>query len=162
LTQAQQWPIPLKFIILLLPTVIGIFAFLLPLVVLILPFLQNNFGIFAPSNNTVLAIIGIGIAIFGRFLSIRSAIQIRKQKEGGTKKSLKTASLFQLSRNPILLGLHFTFLGLFFTYPVATMLVGGLVYFANMHFKVILEEHFLTEKYGDSYIQYCQKTKRYL
>jgi len=42
------------------------------------------------------------------------------------------------------------------------MLVGGLVYFANMHFKVILEEHFLTEKYGDSYIQYCQKTKRYL
>jgi len=98
LTQAQQWPIPLKFIILLLPTVIGIFAFLLPLVVLILPFLQNNFGIFAPSNNTVLAIIGIGIAIFGRFLSIRSAIQIRKQKEGGTKKSL--SSRYNVGRRP--------------------------------------------------------------
>ncbi len=162
LSKIQNLPLISKIILLLIPTGIGIFTYLLPMLVILISPLENIFGSISNQTPFQLAIVGIVIAISGRLLSIYSAIQIRKKKEQTAKKDLKTKNFFQLSRNPILLGLHLTFIGLAFIFPVRAMFFGGLIYFANMHFKVILEEHFLKAKFGSSFIQYCQSTNRYL
>ncbi|MEM8908997.1 MAG: methyltransferase [Bacteroidota bacterium] len=161
LSKVQQLPLLSKIGLLLLPTLVGIFTYLLPLFVVLLPNLTQFFGPFQPELQWPLTIAGLLLAYLGRGLSILSAIQIRKRNQNPTQKALKTQRLFQHSRNPILLGLHLTFIGLALIYPVWVVFFGGLVYFANMHFKVILEEHFLKEKFGTSFIQYCQKTNRY-
>lgn len=160
LIQIQQLPYYSKVIILLLPTLIGVGTYLLPLLVTIFPSLKQIFG--TPTLSPIWFIVGVGIAILGRFITFSSAMHIRKNNSNpnGTN-NLKVNSFFNLSRNPILLGLHITFIGLLMTYPVLMMFLGGIVYFLNMHFKIILEEHFLKDKHGDSFIHYCKMTKRY-
>jgi len=160
LAKVQNLSFVSKVGLLLIPSVIAIFSYLLPLLVVLLPFLENYFGKLLPENRHALTIIGIIVAFSGRILSIKSAIDIRKKEQ--TTTNLKTKQFFKLSRNPILLGLHICFIGLLLIYPVWMMFLGGTVYFLNMHFKVLLEEHFLKEKFGDSFIQYCQTTNRYL
>jgi len=160
LSQVQQLPYFNKVILLLLPTLIGVGTYLLPLFVTIFPDLKQIFG--APSFSPIWLITGLIIAITGRVITISSALHIRKNNANpnGTNQ-LKTNSFFKLSRNPILLGLHITFIGLVMTYPVLIMFLGGIVYFLNLHFKIVLEEHFLKDKHGDSFIKYCKTTKRY-
>jgi len=160
LAKVQNLSLVAKFGLLLIPSFIGIFSYLLPLLVILLPFLENYFGELVTDQRYTLTIVGIVIALLGRLLSIKSAIDIRKKEQ--TTTNLKTKQFFKLSRNPILLGLHICFIGLLLIYPVWMMFLGGTVYFLNMHFKVLLEEHFLKEKFGDSFIQYCQTTNRYL
>ena len=87
LSRIQQLPLVLKFVLLLLPTAIGLLSYLLPLLVILIPALQSVFGPFQPEDQMVLSLVGVGIAIFGRYLSIYSAIQIRKQQVD--KKNLK-------------------------------------------------------------------------
>lgn len=177
LSRIQRMPLIFKIVLLLIPSLIAIGTYLLPLLVTLLPSLKPIFGQMPSPEFQIITIVGIGLAFLGRALSIRSAVEIsaksKKQKTdidaseqtsnyNVPPKNLKTKRLFQMSRNPILLGLHLTFIGLALIFPVRAMFFGGLVYFTNMHFKVILEEHYLKEKYGASFLNYCQTTNRYL
>ncbi len=149
---------PLKILSLVLPTVIGLSAYLLPLAVVLFPGLKNVFG--HPQLPGWWVYVGIATALLGRALTLRATLQIRHQS-GGPPETLNTSRIFGWSRNPILLGMHISFVGLLMTYPVWAMWLGGLIYFANMHFKVVLEERFLKDKYGEPFVNYCRMTPRY-
>jgi protein-S-isoprenylcysteine O-methyltransferase Ste14 len=105
-----------------------------------------------------MAFVGISIAAIGRLVSIKGTLTIKAQ----TSADLITTSIFKVSRNPISLGMHITILGLIVCFNNWVLWLGFILYLLNMHFKIVLEEKFLLQKYGEHYSIYTSKTPRYL
>jgi protein-S-isoprenylcysteine O-methyltransferase Ste14 len=74
---------------------------------------------------------------------------------------LHTGGLFSRMRNPGLVGLYIFIFGIWISIPSIYFLLGILFYIGYMHFKVLMEEDFLTNRYGSSYNEYISKTRRY-
>ena len=114
----------------------------------------------APTTSSY--VLGGLLILVGRSLTFYSVLTIRKgnpQKDGSFK--LHTDQVFQVSRNPGLAGMYLFLMGLIVTVPSIYLIGGGVIYFAHMHFKVLMEEDFLTSKFGGTYEQYKRSTGRY-
>lgn len=75
---------------------------------------------------------------------------------------LVTHGLFSLSRNPIFLGMQTTLIGLFLIMPNLISLLALVNGCILVQIQVRIEEAFLREKHGKTYIKYCQKTRRWI
>lgn len=136
------------------------FTFLIPLLPIFSSANISRSYVLAPT--TFSYALGGLLILVGRTLTFYSVFTIRKdnpQKDGSFK--LHTDEVFQLSRNPGLLGMYLFLTGLIVTVPSIYLIVGGVIYFAHMHFKVLMEEDFLTCKFGGAYEQYKRSTGRY-
>lgn len=131
---------------------LGILAFIF---IMIYPFIFSNI-IF----NLTPFIIGMILIWLGRFLTFYGSLDIRNHFRKD-KTSLMTKGTFRYSRNPILLGLNLTLLG--FTIAIASLwlFVLSLLFYVGMHIKVLDEEVFLSQRYGQNYISYKKLTGRY-
>ena len=67
-----------------------------------------------------------------------------------------------MSRNPIFLGMRLTLLGLFLILPNAFTLVVMVAGDLLMQIQVRLEEDFLTKTHGETYLNYCKRTRRWI
>lgn len=162
LKRVLQWPSVKKIALLALPTFISIITGVMPLLYLVL--IYSNMATWKNLNSeyNFQHIAGILCIITGRTLTIYSTFEIRKsnrQKEDSF--DLKTDGIFGFSRNPLLLGMYIMYAGMWIIFPTLTFAIGLIVYLANMHFRVLLEEDFLFHQFGDKFIHYRQKTKRY-
>jgi len=59
------------------------------------------------------------------------------------------------------MGLYIFLIGVWCAIPSIYFLAGIVFYMGYMHFKILMEEDFLANRYGDTYAQYMTKTKRY-
>jgi protein-S-isoprenylcysteine O-methyltransferase Ste14 len=75
---------------------------------------------------------------------------------------LKTTGLFKISRNPVFLGMSASLFGIFLVIPNAFTLLVFVLGFVSFQVQIRLEEEYLLKTHGDNYLQYCQKTKRWL
>lgn len=106
--------------------------------------------------------LGCGFILAGRLTTFASVLIIRQQNQQKADSFyLHTDFLFGRSRNPGLLGMYIFILGVWFLMPSIQYLVGIFYYFAYMHFKVLMEEDFLEQKFGEPYLQYKTTTGRY-
>lgn len=106
--------------------------------------------------------LGCGFIVAGRFTTFASVLVIRQQNQQKEDSfHLHTDFLFARSRNPGLLGMYIFILGIWFLMPSIQYLTAILYYCAYMHFKVLMEEDFLEQKFGESYLQYKTSTGRY-
>ena len=106
--------------------------------------------------------LGCGFILAGRFTTFASVLIIRQQNQQKDDSfHLHTDFLFARSRNPGLLGMYIFILGIWLLMPSIQYLAAILYYFAYMHFKVLMEEDFLEQKFGESYLQYKTSTGRY-
>ena len=107
-------------------------------------------------------VLGLAMLLTGRVLAMVTAHTIRRNNEQcGESFYLHTDGLFRWSRNPGLIGMYLFVVGIWVTMPSASLLVGILFYFLYMHFKVCMEEDFLSNKFGDQYADYLVRTRRY-
>lgn len=154
-----------------LPKLKKIIVFILPLLLVYLTFFfplfyflwqpEHLYLLFQPTEMSYL--IGILFILLGRWITFSSVLTIRKEnKQAGDSFKLHTGSLFSRTRNPGLVGMYVLFVGLWCCIPSPIFLVGILAYIGHMHFKVLMEENFLTNKYGQAYKAYFTHTKRYL
>ncbi len=163
LCRVQHWPRLLKLCLLVLPTTISVLVYCFPLLVMFFRPVEATFTPLSIMPELYANLIGTGLMVFGRSVSFFSVLAIRKDNsQQNGEFALKTEGVFGLSRNPILLGMYCTFIGLFFVFPYPIMLVGVSVYLINMHFRILLEEDFLEDKFGQQFILYKQTTRRYL
>jgi len=163
LFRVQHWPRLLKICLLVLPTIISVLVYCFPLLVMFLKPVRNSFTTFGFMPESFTNLLGIGLILLGRSVSFFSVLAIRKDNSQQNEEfALKTEGVFSLSRNPILLGMYGTFIGLFFIFPYPIMLAGVTVYLLNMHFRILLEEDFLEDKFGEKFNRYKQSTRRYL
>lgn len=159
----QSWHPVLKILLLFIPTAISVVVYCFPLLLIIVDRLQNMLVDYDFFKNSYATTFGITCIVLGRIIALYSVIVIRgdnSQKDQDF--SLKTTGIFRISRNPILMGMYLTILGLFLLFPYRLMIPGIVIYFANMHFRIKLEEDFLKEKFGDRFTQYMNSTNRYI
>jgi len=101
-----------------------------------------------------LSILLASLVSFGR--SFRVGIDVDHPDQ------LVTAGIFSVSRNPIYVGAALILTGEFLAFPnwiPLAYLVGGLALF---HRQVLREEEFMRGHYGQEYLQYCQRVRRYV
>jgi len=160
MTRVKSWPVWFKTLVLFIPTGISIGLYLLPLIFVFYPDSKKWFGVMPISDLFLIA--GWIVVLTGRVLALFSVLQIRKSNsQTGNEFNLKTRGWFGLSRNPILIGMYVTYIGWLILYPNLLMAIGFVVYIANMHFRILLEEDFLRQKFGEQFSAYLKQTRRY-
>ena len=76
--------------------------------------------------------------------------------------SLKTDGLYRFSRNPMYVGLHSTIIAsILYTQNPVILAIG--LFIIIVHHKIVLaEEDWLLDTFGQDYVRYRQKVKRYI
>lgn len=76
---------------------------------------------------------------------------------------LVTDGMFAISRNPIYLGFTLVLVGVVLIVDCSTPIVFVLVFFAVAQFWYVpFEERRMHETFGDRYVAYCRKTRRWI
>lgn len=132
---------------------------LLTIVGYLLPLAFAIYGlVHHPLDGSAFTFFGLAVAVGGRLFTLHAAYHLHSHD----RSELLKYGTFRHSRNPITTGTHITFIGLCMIYPNWILLGFGIFYFLNLHFKILLEENFLRDRYGSSYEEYCKSTARYL
>ncbi len=155
--QIFEWPILLKVAIFVIPLILIYIAYFIPIV-----FVFSSEQL-SHEDGYLIAMIGVALILIGRLISFNYIFTIRKQnRQKDNSFTLHTGGMFGFSRNPGLLGLYISFIGFLCIIQQLFFLALLLVYFAHMHFKVLMEEDFLKNKFHPSYMAYFKKSKRYI
>lgn len=75
---------------------------------------------------------------------------------------LITTGIFAYTRNPIYVAFGFVLLGEFLIQPHVILLIYVIAGIALFHRQVLREEAFLREQYGEEYVTYAKRVRRYL
>ncbi len=96
----------------------------------------------------------LSLVSFGR--SFRVGIDVEQPDR------LVTTGIFAFSRNPIYVAFGLVLLGQFLVFPnwvpLAYLVAGAWI----IHRQVLREEAFLRQHYGDEYVVYCRRVRRYI
>ena len=102
--------------------------------------------------------IGIGVYIAGALLLAIATINFAKPSESG----INQTGLYCFSRNPMYVAYFVYFVGcalLTYSIPLAVMVC---VFQISSHWVILAEERWCEETFGDEYIQYMKKVRRYI
>ncbi len=125
------------------------------------------FNIFIISRQPIdyLKILSHGFTLIGLIIVFISLINLGGSTRLGLpseKTYLKTKGLYRFSRNPIYLGFNlFTLSSMIFTYNIIIAIL-GIYSIVIYHFIIIGEEKFLEKRFGNEYIEYKKKVRRYI
>ena len=117
------------------------------------------------NNNTI----SLFLLILGLLVFISAVKSFRKHKttvnplEPRKASSLVTTGIFKFSRNPMYLGMLIILLSISFRFN----LIGGIIislffYFFITKFQIIPEEVAMNELFGNEFVDYEKKTKRWI
>ena len=138
--------------------VVGIYAFKIEWYKYLLPFWYIE--------NEILSIIGWGFLIISLIIvwiaqsHMANSWRIGIDEKNKTK--LVTKGLFSISRNPIFLGIMIANIGLFFVIPNAFTLLIISLSTISINTQIRLEEEFLEQEFGNEYLVYTKKVRRWL
>lgn len=115
----------------------------------------------------VLANIGGGLTLLGAlifltaFFNLGSSIRLLLPGEE-EQTQLITDGWYAYSRNPLYLGLHIAMIGWILILPSLLTVVALVIFLINQHFRILTEEKFLEKRFGEEYIEYKRRVRRYL
>lgn len=113
-----------------------------------------------------LPVLGISVAAAGQLLR-GIVIGYAYIKRGGLNKkvyaeNLVTEGFFAMCRNPLYVGNILIILGLMIVHGNAVMmLIAAFFFLTSYHAIVAAEEHYLLQKFGDAYRDYCRDVPRW-
>ena len=111
-------------------------------------------------------LIALTFLIIGTIILILSTIQLNNDLIFGLSSSdnhkLQTKGIYSISRHPFYLGFIFILFSSCLFNPHFLNIAAFLGAWFIHHFIMIKEEQFLCSQYGQEYIQYAEKVKRYL
>jgi protein-S-isoprenylcysteine O-methyltransferase Ste14 len=100
-----------------------------------------------------LAVYGIGIIVCG----MATFHFARPEKIG-----INQNGLYRISRNPMYIGYLIYFLGCVLLTRSVLLLAALIAFQLSAHWIILSEERWCTEKFGETYINYMKKVRRYL
>jgi protein-S-isoprenylcysteine O-methyltransferase Ste14 len=151
---------------------IPVFYFILAkmLVIVNLTFLMlkglniNVCGIFFPAG--FIDIIAVAFLITGTVILFLSTIKLNKDLVFGLSSSeshkLQTKGIYSISRHPFYLGFIFILFSSCLFNPHYLNILAFIGAWIIHHFIMIKEEQFLSSQYGEEYVQYSKRVKRYI
>ena len=127
---------------------------------------KSFFNQFYNFNNNIISLflVILGLAIF--LSAIKS---FRRQKttvnplEPRQASSLVTSGIFKFSRNPMYLGMLIVLLSISFKFNLIGGIITSLFFYVFItKFQIIPEEVAMNELFGDQFIDYSKRTRRWL
>jgi protein-S-isoprenylcysteine O-methyltransferase Ste14 len=113
-----------------------------------------------------ISIAGFIIALSSLILLILSLLHFQKSLRFGLDKNnlgkLVTSGVFSISRNPFFLSVNLYFSGLACIFPSLFFISIAFMSVFSIHFFILKEEKFLTQHYGNEYINYTKRVRRYI
>lgn len=117
--------------------------------------------------HTYIRVLGLCVGVIGTAVFIISVLTMRDSWRAGVSKTDKTElvtdGIYQISRNPAFLGFDLVYIGIllaFFNWPLFAASLLAVIMF---HLQIVnVEEDFLIETFGDEYLAYRRKVRRYL
>jgi protein-S-isoprenylcysteine O-methyltransferase Ste14 len=110
--------------------------------------------------------IGVGLLALSLIWTVVAQYQMGESWRIGIDKEHRTVlverGVFNLSRNPIFVGMMFTLLGLLLVIPNALTLVIFIVGVTLISIQVRLEEEYLLKSHGEDYANYQRRVRRWL
>jgi protein-S-isoprenylcysteine O-methyltransferase Ste14 len=110
--------------------------------------------------------IGVAFCMLGLVLFLFSLISFGKSFRVGIDEehpgALVTTGVFAISRNPIYTAFGLILLGIFLIFPNWILLLYFVVGIWLFNRQVLREEDSLKKIYGEEYLEYCKKVRRYL
>lgn len=106
-----------------------------------------------------IAAVGVGFFIAGMLTmkgSWRAGIPEKKET------SLVTSGIYRISRNPAFVGFDLMYLGILLAFPNAWHAAAVAITLVLFHKQILGEEQFLEGAFGEEYIDYKNKVRRYL
>jgi len=114
---------------------------------------------------TIHQIVSVLIVFAGLLLSMVSIFNLGRSTRLGLpdeSTAFKTGGLYKISRNPMYLGFNLlTIAAMLYTLSIWIVLL-GLYSMTIYHFIILGEERFMQNRFGDEYLSYKQKTRRYI
>ncbi len=117
-------------------------------------------------HSEIVSWLGVLLCLAGLILFLLSLISFGHSFRVGIDTDhagqLVTTGVFAFSRNPIYAALGLVLLGQFLVFPNWILLIylGGAAWL--IHRQVLREEEFLKQYYGQAYLEYCRRVRRYL
>lgn len=102
----------------------------------------------------IIGIVYILVSSFTLGKSIRIGLPVRET-------TLKIHGIYRFSRNPMYIGVHLITLSAMLLTLKWWVILPGLFSIYAYHLITLAEEHFLENRFGESYHRYKQKTRRY-
>jgi protein-S-isoprenylcysteine O-methyltransferase Ste14 len=111
--------------------------------------------------------IGVLLLILGFVAGYSGFSAFRKAgtpvRPGDEPTKLVASGPYRISRNPMYLGLELTLSGVFFLTKSPLFLIPPIVFFLLINFlQIPFEENLMTERFGQSYAEYCRRVRRWL
>jgi protein-S-isoprenylcysteine O-methyltransferase Ste14 len=141
-----------------------ILMFLYVLLFACFPALYNNFLPIQQLDTLMIKYVGLVLLSFALIWTTIAQAHMKNSWRIGidteTKTELITTGLFQISRNPIFFGMIISLAGLFLTTPNAMTAIFLILGYVLIQIQIRLEEDFLTQQHGQTYLNYKQKVRR--
>lgn len=117
-------------------------------------------------HSAPIAWLGVATCAAGLVLLLWSLISFKQSFRIGIDTdrpdTLITSGIFAFSRNPIYVAFAFVLLGEFLIYPNWIFLAYIAGFSLVVHRQVLREEDYLKAHYGQQYLDYCDRVRRYL
>jgi protein-S-isoprenylcysteine O-methyltransferase Ste14 len=117
-------------------------------------------------RSTAVAWLGVGLCLGGVLVLVLSIVSFGNSFRVGIDVDqpgrLVTTGIFAVSRNPIYVGFFLFLVGQLLVFPnwvLLAYLAGGTWLF---HRQVLREEEFMRQRYGQEYVEYCSRVRRYV
>lgn len=109
-------------------------------------------------TETFLFYVGTGIYVLGTLLFAVSVINFAKPNEKG----INQRGLYKLSRNPMYVAYFIYFLGCALLSQSSILLVCICIFQTSAHWVILSEERWCINNFGEEYIRYMKKVRRYM
>jgi len=124
---------------------------------------------FSSITQIVLMWVAIGLSVLGfifRAISIGTTpkgTSGRNTKEGQIAESLNTTGIYSTVRHPLYLGNYFMWIGIvLFTFNIEFVIIVSLAFWLYYERIMFAEERFLERKFGDSYMDWANRTPAFI
>ena len=149
---------PVKSLLFVPPLIAVYCVFLYPILAVVFwPPAQPLFSVTA-----LIQIISVVLIVSGRLLSLAAVSTMLRKGDTTQDSGLLRSGPFRYFRNPGLTGMYVMFAGFWLALPTWSFLLGIVVYITYMHFKVRMEEDYLSHRFGSEFHEYVQSTRRYI
>mgnify|MGYP000235861063 CR=1 FL=1 len=110
------------------------------------------------NTNSVWFHAGLIIYILGVLLCIASIFNFSKPKENG----INTKGLYRFSRNPIYIAYFVYYLGCVLLTNSLVLFILLIIFQVSTHWIILSEERWCVEEFGEEYMEYMKKVRRYI
>ena len=108
--------------------------------------------------NSVFNYIGLIIFIIGTLLYMKSIIDFAKPQDNGINKN----GLYKYSRNPMYVAFFIYFLGCSFFINSIPYFIVLIIFQISVHYLILSEERWCIKEFGEEYINYMKRVRRYV